>query len=608
MPHRIQQLSTRLSNQIAAGEVIERPASIVKELVENSLDAGCDVLDIQLEAGGAKLVRVRDNGAGIHPDDLPLALSRHATSKITSQDDLEGVATLGFRGEALASIASVSRLTLTSSQAGSEGFRVTASGNDMAADVAPAPHPVGTTVEVRDLFFNTPARRKFLRTDKTELGRVEDVIRKISLSHPYVSISVGHNGKQIRQYAPTRTDADQARRMGAVFGQEFTGSAVYIEEQSSELSLYGWIGLPTWSRSQADQQFFFVNGRMIRDKLVTHAVRQAYQDVLFHGRHPVYALFLTLDPKMVDVNVHPTKHEVRFRESRQIHDFVFRTIHHALAAVRPGQDRRDDAAAGSRDEATSPPYDPTRGPAPALVGSLPRQGSIGFGGRTSTHGVRESLDAYGRLLDTGNVAPAPLPESPEDVPPLGYAVAQLHGVFILSQNANGMIIVDTHAAHERITYERMKRAVDADRLKTQPLLVPLSLAVSEREADRAEESREELAALGFDVDRASEESLIVRAIPAALGKTDAEQLMRDVLSDLMEYGSSSRILEHRDELLSTMACHGSVRANRRLTIPEMNALLRDMEETERSGQCNHGRPTWTELSMAELDGLFLRGR
>lgn len=601
MPQRIQQLSTRLSNQIAAGEVIERPASLVKELLENSLDAGATKLSLDLEAGGVKLVRVRDNGRGIHESDLALALSRHATSKIVEMEDLEGVATLGFRGEALASIASVSRLVLTSNQGeDNEGYKVTASGEDMVTDVTPAPHPRGTTVEARDLFFNTPARRKFLRTDKTELQRIEDVVRKISLSHPYVEITVSHNGKQLRHFASVDSDADASRRIAAVFGQAFVDNAVQLDESSEALRLYGWIGLPTWSRSQADQQFFFVNGRMIRDKLVTHAVRQAYQDVLYHGRQPVYALFLVLDPRLVDVNVHPTKHEVRFRESRQIHDFIFRRLHRVLADIRPEVDMPDDTGmqhpqAGWQGEA-------------ALA---PRQSSIGFqsagGYRARPEGLGEDTRYYGQLLDTG--VPAGLPESDdEEIPPLGYAVAQLHGIYILAQNSRGLIVVDMHAAHERITYERMKQATDMEGMRSQPLLVPLSLAVSQRECDVAEEHSEELATLGIDIQRASDESIMVRSIPALLNKANAEQLIRDVLSDLMEFGTSSRIVEHRDEILSTMACHGSVRANRRLTIPEMNALLRDMEETERSGQCNHGRPTWAELSIAELDGLFLRGR
>lgn len=595
MPQRIMQLSPRLSNQIAAGEVIERPSSLVKELIENSLDAGSDRIDIALENGGVKLVRIRDNGVGIHPDDLALALSRHATSKIAAMEDLEGVATLGFRGEALASIASVARLTLSSSQRDDNaGYVVSVSGNDMVADVKPAPHPRGTTVEVRDLFFNTPARRKFLRTEKTELQRIEDVVRKVSLSHPYVGLSLHHNGKQLRHYAPTNTHEDETRRVASVFGREFVDNAIYIDEEREGLALYGWVGLPTWSRSQADQQYFFVNGRMIRDKLVTHAVRQAYQDVMYHGRHPVYALFLNLDPRLVDVNVHPTKHEVRFRESRQIHDFIFRTIHHQLAEVRPGS------------EAPEAP----RQPLFANDGGLPtRQQSISFGsGARGAGNISEQVRHYGDLLSAPpNPAGLALPDD-QDIPPLGYALAQLHGIYILAQNATGLVIVDMHAAHERITYERMKRQVDEQGLRSQPLLVPIAVSLSEREAAVAEEHAAELAALGFDLQRVSDESIMVRAVPTLLAHSDVEQLARDVLSDILELGASQRIQQHRDELLSTMACHGSVRANRRLTVPEMNALLRDMEETERSGQCNHGRPTWSTLSVAELDGLFLRGR
>jgi len=589
MAQRIQQLSTRLSNQIAAGEVVERPASVVKELMENSLDADCDRIDIDLETGGTKLVRIRDNGCGIQREDLTLALSRHATSKIAEMEDLEGVVTLGFRGEALASMASVCRLALTSNDGDdNEGWRVVAAGEDMVAEIAPAPHPRGTTVEVRDLFFNTPARRKFLRTEKTELQRLEDVIRKISLSHPYVNITVTHNGRQLHHYTPSTSDEGARRRIASVFGQAFVDNAVYIDQAHDELRLHGWIGLPTWSRSQADQQFFFVNGRMIRDKLVTHAVRQAYQDVLYHGRNPVFALFLAIDPRQVDVNVHPTKHEVRFRASRQVHDFIFRTVHVALAEVRP----EGRPQPGTLDD--SPP---------GFAG--PRQTSMGLHTTDRARGVGEVLEHYGNLISPG---PA-LPDAGEgDIPPLGYAVAQLHGIYILAENASGLIIVDMHAAHERITYERLKLATDTDSLRMQPLLVPISLAISEKEVDAAEENRDELRALGFEIEQASSESIMVRAIPSMLNKSDAEQLVRDVLSDFVEFGSSSRIRQHRDEILSTMACHGSVRANRRLTIPEMNALLRDMEETERSGQCNHGRPTWTELSVTELDNLFLRGR
>ena len=615
---RIQQLNPRLSNQIAAGEVVERPASVIKELLENSLDAGSTRIDIEIEAGGTRLIRVRDNGRGIHDEDLTLALSRHATSKIRETEDLEGISTLGFRGEALASMASVSRLTLTSNSAQdpTSGWSVSVAGESMVATVIPRPHPQGTTVEVKDLFFNTPARRKFLRTDKTELQRVEEVLRRLSLSHQHVAFNLQHNGKLLRQFSPVMPGDSVERRLAAVFGSAFMENAIYLEQSFPAeqggigLQLRGWIGLPTYSRSQADQQYFYVNDRMIRDKLVTHAVKQAYQDVLFHGRQPVYALFLTLDPRLVDVNVHPTKHEVRFRSGREVHSFLFSAIHRALADVRP------DAGSGALAPGSFVQGSSVQGEImPADAGSPTQQGM-----RFTSHGspsagsafVREQLPAYNRLLNPGlaNFAGTEFPPLPPEteIPPLGYAVAQLHGVFILAQNARGLVIVDMHAAHERITYERLKQATDDEGLKMQPLLVPISVAMSERECAMAEEHVEALNGLGFDLQRVSEESIVVRSIPAMLSKENAGQLVQDVLADLAEYGTTARITQHRDELLSTMACHGSVRANRRLTIPEMNALLRDMEITERSGQCNHGRPTWTEQSMDELDKLFMRGQ
>jgi len=619
---RIQQLNPRLSNQIAAGEVVERPASVIKELLENSLDAGSTRIDIEIEAGGTRLIRVRDNGLGIHGEDLTLALSRHATSKIRETEDLEGISTLGFRGEALASLASVSRLTLTSNSAPdpTSGWSVSVAGEAMVPTVTPKPHPQGTTVEVKDLFFNTPARRKFLRTDKTELQRIEEVLRRLSLSHRHVAFNLQHNGKLLRQFSPVAQDESVERRLAAVFGASFMENAIYLEQSFPAeqggigLQLRGWIGLPTYSRSQADQQYFYVNDRMIRDKLVTHAIKQAYQDVLFHGRQPVYALFLTLDPRLVDVNVHPTKHEVRFRSGREVHSFLFSAIHRALADVRP------DAAPGSPIQGSSIQGSSPQGPAlfetmPADAGSPTQQGlrfsNTGSPGAGSAF-LGEQAPAYNRLLNPhlANFAGAELPPLPPEteIPPLGYAIAQLHGVFILAQNVRGLVIVDMHAAHERITYERLKQATDDEGLKMQPLLVPISVAMSERECAMAEEHVEQLNDLGFDLQRASDESIVVRSIPAMLSKENAGQLVRDVLADLAEYGTTARITQHRDELLSTMACHGSVRANRRLTIPEMDALLRDMEITERSGQCNHGRPTWTEQSIDELDKLFMRGQ
>ena len=594
---RIKQLNSRLANQIAAGEVVERPASVVKELLENSLDSGSRKIEIVLENGGTRLIRVRDDGSGILKDDLQLALSRHATSKIEEVTDLEAVSTLGFRGEALASIASVSRLTLTSnaSEDMQNGWKVVVTGEGMSAELSPAPHPGGSTVEVRDLFFNTPARRKFLRTERTELQRIEDIVRKMCLARPEVAFSLSHNGKTLRQYPACQSVSEQDRRVAAVFGGTFVDNAVYVEEEKHGLQLRGWIGLPTYSRSQADQQYFFVNDRTIRDKLVTHAVKQGYSDVIYHGRNPVFALFLSLDPALVDVNVHPTKHEVRFRESREVHDFIFGTIHHLLADLRP------------EDQVEQEQMDPAMG-----VDSPPVQNSfkMGAGGHG---GIGEAVQHYSRLLAGEQVSGGPgvleQGESDDtDVPPLGYALSQLHGVYILAENVGGLILVDMHAAHERITYERMKKASESDAVKTQPLLVPMSIAISAKEGGMVEEHIAHFEDLGFDIQLASEESLIVRGIPALLSRSNTEQLVRDVLSDFLEYGSTLRIQEHRDEILSTMACHGSVRANRKLTIPEMNALLRDLEETERGGQCNHGRPTWSALPIAELDSLFLRGR
>lgn len=591
MHQRITQLDTRLSNQIAAGEVVERPASVVKEMLENSLDAGATRIEVDVEAGGVKLIRVRDDGRGIHKDDLNLALARHATSKIRDQGDLEAIETLGFRGEALASVASISRLNLTANtqEDTSSGWSVQASGADMRMEISPAPHPRGTTVEIRELFFNTPARRKFLRTERTEFLKVEEVVRKVSLSHPGVSFVLSHNGKTTKQYIGD----DEAHRVASVFGGAFLESSVFFSQERGGMELRGWIGLPTYSRSQADQQFFFVNGRIIKDRVVTHAVKQGYADVLYHGRNPVYCLFLSINPRLVDVNVHPTKCEVRFRESRDVHDFIFRTIHHVLADVRP-----EEPVAGEAD--------PRLAGVPG--GAVPAQAPISFGGRSGSQGVRDpQMSVYREMFAKDPVAG--FPESDDiTMPPLGYAVAQLHGIYILSENKTGLILVDMHAAHERITYEHMKTACDAEGIRSQPMLVPLSIVVSVKETDLVDEHGAEFSALGLELERASEESIIVRAVPTLLAKSNVEQLVRDVLSDLSEYGHSARIEQHRDEILSTMACHGSVRANRRLTLPEMNALLRDMEETERSGQCNHGRPTWCEMSLAELDSLFLRGR
>jgi DNA mismatch repair protein MutL len=593
----IQLLPEVLINQIAAGEVVERPASVVKELVENALDAGATRVEIDLEEGGARLIRIRDDGVGMAPTDLPMAVSRHATSKITSLDDLEAVATLGFRGEALPSIASVSRFSLASRTAAqAHGAKLDVDGGRVG-EVAPHPHAQGTTVEARDLFFNVPARRKFLKAERTELGHVEDWLRQLALARPTIELKLNHNGRLLRHYRPNGGDAP--KRLAEALGPEFHERALGLDHSQAGLRLRGWIGLPTASRSSADQQFFYVNGRAVRDRIVAHAVRQAYADVLYHGRHPSFVLFLELDPRRVDVNVHPAKHEVRFRDGRLVHDFIFRTLHEALADARPA-------------EAVGAPSSPV-GPTPSAVAGLPawrgEQSRIGLS-------VGESLSAY-RALYAGGATPdaastpshAPLSVVDDTVaPPLGFALAQLHGVYVLAQNAQGLVLVDMHAAHERITYERMKSAFAAQDLRAQPLLVPESLAVSEREADTAEQHAPLLASLGFEVRRTGPQSLSLRSVPALLADLDAQPLLRDALAELREHGNTRKVDEAVNGLMGGWACRTSVRANRRLTVPEMNALLRDMEATERAAQCNHGRPTYVQLELAELDRLFLRGR
>jgi len=631
----IQLLSSRLANQIAAGEVVERPASVAKEILENALDAGASRVEVDVESGGTKLIRIRDNGGGMPAEDLPLALARHATSKIASLEDLERVGSLGFRGEALASIGSVSRLTLTSNDqtTGSSGSVAICEGRDMDVQVKPAAHPQGTTVEVRDLFFNTPARRKFLRTEKTEYNHLEEVVKRLALSRFDVAFSLRHNGRVVHNLPAATTEAEQRRRVATVCGPAFMEQALAIEADISPYRLSGWVGLPTFSRSQADLQYFFVNGRVIRDRLIAHAVKQAYRDVLYHGRHPAFVLFLELDPAQVDVNVHPTKHEVRFRDGRTVHNFIFSSLHRALADVRPGGREAAELAAENlpslEDGARVNPVTGEvitqgalawGGGAGSGAGSGAAQGLAGGGSIGSVDGpgglseafrpagVRSSGEVTEQMRAYSQLHPLPDSESPEAVPPLGYALAQLQGIYILAENAEGLVVVDMHAAHERITYERLKQSRAAAGIASQPLLVPQTVAVSSREVQVALDNEALFEQLGLVVNAAGDEALVIRQIPVALRDSDVELLLRDVLADLIEYGSSERIEAHMDEILSTMACHGAVRANRRLTIPEMNALLRDMEETERSGQCNHGRPTWTAMSLDQLDKLFLRGR
>lgn len=627
-PRPIRPLPEILINQIAAGEVVERPASVVKELVENAIDAGASRVDIDLEEGGVRLIRIRDNGSGIAPEQLPLAVSRHATSKIADLDDLESVATLGFRGEALPSIASVSRFTLSSRRAHDEHGSALQIEGGKIGEVTPRAHAPGTTVEVRELFYNVPARRKFLRAERTELGHIEEWLRSLALARPDVELRVSHNGKASRRYKPGDLYSDA--RLAETLGEDFANQAVRVDHSGAGLRLHGWIAQPHYSRASADQQYLYVNGRSVRDRSVAHAVKMAYGDVLYHGRQPAYVLFLELDPTRVDVNVHPAKHEVRFRDSRLVHDFVYRTLKDALADTRAGMSAQeigagpvhpvDAAAAPMASSAGASGFGLARGPAPG-AGS----GGGGFSGWRPQQPlglqVADAPAAYAALYaaPAGAERGAALPPMPTEnglpvtsadagVPPLGYAIAQLHGIYILAENAEGLIVVDMHAAHERIGYERLKNAHDGIGLQSQPLLVPITLAVGEREADTAESEAETLAALGFEVTRAGPGSLHVRSIPALLAHAEPEGLLRDVLTDLREHGQSRRVASARDELLSTMACHGAVRANRRLTVPEMNALLRDMEITERSGQCNHGRPTWARFSLAEIDRWFLRGR
>ena len=647
----IRLLDNRLANQIAAGEVVERPASVVKELLENSLDAGAKRLTVEIESGGVKLIRIRDDGHGIPKDDLSLALSRHATSKISELEDLEGVSTLGFRGEALASVSSVSRLNLSSNVEGQEsGWQARVEGRDMAAHVMPAPHPVGTTIEVKDLFFNTPARRKFLRTEKTEFSHLEEVVKRLALSRFDVGFTLRHNQRSIHQLRPAATQAEKDRRVAALCSPKFIENAVIIDIEASGLKLTGWVGLPTFSRASADLQYFFVNGRVIRDKLVAHAVRQAYRDVLYHGRHPTFVLYLELDPALVDVNVHPTKHEVRFRDGRTVHNFLFSTLNRALGEVRPEDQLPPTALSSSPVErATGVEGGEFKGQENISLSNAPKTEAPSFSGFSGGGGgsrpisaseapqpgqVKRQIQAYTELYaktaDSVDNPPAmvvgevsapsyqPVPQASQELPqelpqdelspPLGFAVAQLKGIYILAENDKGMVLVDMHAAHERITYERMKLSYQAEGIKAQPLLMPKSIAVSDREADCAEESSQYFERLGLTLERMGPETLLVRQVPVMLQKADIEKLVRDVLSDLMQHGSSDRVEAHINEILATMACHGSVRANRKLTIEEMNGLLRDMEQTERSGQCNHGRPTWTMLTLDQLDKLFMRGQ
>jgi DNA mismatch repair protein MutL len=641
---RIHALPTQLVNQIAAGEVVERPASVVKELVENCFDAGATQIQIDVEQGGVRQIKIRDNGSGIVKEDLSLALSRHATSKIASLQDLEQVISMGFRGEALPSISSVARLTLISRIADAEcAWQVSADGTERNFDPQPDPHPPGTTVDVRDLFYNTPARRKFLKAEKTEFAHIESLIQKLALARFDVGFVLNHNQREVLNLKPAAIQTEQEKRIAAICGSAFVDNAVKIDFAASGLHLHGWVGLPTFSRSQQDMQFFYVNGRLIKDRLVAHAVKQAYQDVLYHGRHPVFVLYLELDPALVDVNAHPTKLEVRFREGRTVHDFLFQALHRCLAEQRPGgvpavaqkieimaeavslEPVATQTLAALNQQTLLPmtPVEESVGvdvvaePVSQAVGDYrhsannigqPRIADHYRDARIAPGTVAAQIQSYAKLFPQAEAVETARVDSNQAMPPLGFALAHIHNIYILAETANGIILVDAHAAHERVTYERLKKHYQDRAVVSQPLLLPIKIQVSAAEADLAAQEHEFFMSLGFELNRSGPETVILRATPALLAKTDVDQLLRDMLADMLTNGFSHKVQEKTNAILATMACHGSVRAKRKLSIEEMNALLRDMEQTERIGQCNHGRPTWVALSHQDLDRFFMRGQ
>jgi len=611
---RVKRLSAFVADQIAAGEVVERPASIVKELVENSLDAGAKQIDVRTEQGGVGLIWVQDDGHGLLPEDLELALERHATSKINNARDLLGVGSLGFRGEALASVASVARVRLSSATVEAPMGAVREVHGGVLVTEAPLAHNPGTTVEVRDLFFNTPARRKFLKSERTEMSQIDQVVRRLSLAHMQVGFSLrqaSSNAKNARALSLPAGRIEE--RLAQVLTPDFVEQSVVIDETRDGMRLHGWVGLPQHHRRLADQQYFYVNGRAIRDKLVGHAIRQAYRDVMFHGRHAVFVLYLDLAQDAVDVNVHPTKHEVRFRESRTVHDFIFGSLNRALRDVRPGMDAAgvSNAGASRLDADMGQAADPAV-PSVRHQSSLSLPQSPGTAWSTGAHNsevpgglaqlVSEQSPQWARVT-----AAAAVPEN-APIPPLGYALGQLHGVYILAQNAAGLVMVDMHAAHERVTYEKLKQQVENADIPRQRLLVPQNMDVTAAEADLVEELAEEFAAVGLVIERSGLQSISLREVPALLTNKDLQTMVRDFLAELLTYGSSDRLQRGQYDLLASIACHGSVRANRNLTLSEMNALLREMECTENAGLCNHGRPTYFVRSLDELDQLFYRGQ
>lgn len=591
----IKLLPDLLISQISAGEVIGRPASALKEMLENSVDARATETTVQLVQGGTRLIRVADNGTGISRDDLPLALARHATSKINTLEDLQKVASLGFRGEALASIAAVSRVTLASRRAEeSHAWRIRAQGGHLS-QAEPVALATGTAVEVHDLYFNTPARRKFLKTEATEFAHCEEAFKRIALSRADIGFTLYHNGT-VRRHLRA---AEARLRIAAILGDEFGQTSVFVDEQAADLRLWGAAASPTYSRPSRDAQYFFVNGRFVRDKLIAHALREAYRDILHLDRHPAFALFLEMDADGVDVNVHPSKAEVKFRDPRALHQFIFHTINKALAS--PGSASSAPVAAVGNRAATGPlsAYSQQR--------TMPLMPAAPTAGAAQSQALYQTLFGAGPELTDASTTAGAVQEKQEAFP-LGFALGQLLGIYILSQNDRGLLIVDMHAAHERIVYEKLKSALDNHRLSMQPLLIPATFQAESLDIATAEENSVVLRELGFEISAFSPTMLVVRAVPATLKDADVVKLAHDVLSEIREFGATQALTSRRNELLSTMACHGAVRANRMLTVPEMNALLREMEATERSSQCNHGRPTWFEISLSDLDKMFMRGK
>ncbi len=597
----IKRLPELLINQIAAGEVVERPASALKEILENSIDAGSSKISVQIAQGGIKLIRVTDNGIGIPKDDLALALSRHTTSKINTLEDLENIESLGFRGEALASIAAVSRMSLASLHADEQHAWQVLVADGKISQPEPTALTTGTMININDIYYNIPARRKFLKTEATEFSHCEEVFKRITLSRPEIEFSLQHNEKT--RHHLDRGDIKQ--RISSILGNEFNQSAIFVDEQAADVRLYGMAALPAYSQPTRKAQYFFVNGRFVRDKLIAHALRQAYCDILHLDRHSAFVLFLEMDPKSVDVNVHPTKTEVRFRDSRALHQFIYHTINKGLASPGQGAEIKELPRTGSERRNT--------------FSSHPQQNKLPLNATAQPSSFYQTLFKTNTLLQPSSVTelipeirsepqPRNITNEEQKLPPLGFALSQLCGIYILAQNEQGLIIVDMHAAHERIVYEKLKTALDSQAITTQSLLIPITFQAENIDIVTVEENSHILSRLGFEIAALSPTTLIIRTVPVMLQHADTIKLACDVIKEIREFGASRALTEKRNELLSAMACHSAIRANNLLGIPEMNALLREMETTERANQCNHGRPTWYEISLAELDKMFMRGK